>query len=277
MIEMFDGEPLSGDRKVALSIRREVALEAIDGLLRVSRTHLVKATTPSAIASRDALIADRSPEMEAELAEYFRGFFERNLPGLDLEVAKALRDIPDPDGFGWAAERDLLRRLLGRWYLVFGEAAYEQAGLQLGVTIAFDIEQPGVAGVMDRLAARVTGITETSRGAIADLVASAHRAGTPVVDVEQQLRGLFTTWTTSRAHTVALTESANAYALASAAAWEDSGLVDSVRIFDGTDCGWTSHDDPDLANGSVRTLEEYKRQPLSHPNCQRAAAPVSVR
>lgn len=257
-----------------LSIRREVALEVLDSLHRVARSGLSKAALPEAIAARDALLADRLPDFEAELSAHFRAFAERDLPGLELEVAKALRDIPDPDAFDWGVERDLLRRLLGRWYLLFGEAAYAQAGLALGVTIAFDVEQPGVAGMMERLATRVTGITETSRGAIADLVAAAHRDGTAVIDVERQLRGLFTSWTTNRAHAVAKTESANAYALASASAWRDSGLVDRVRIFDGTDCGWTSHDDPDKADGSVRMLREYEEQPLSHPNCQRAAAPV---
>ena len=47
-----------------------------------------------------------------------------------------------------------------------------------------------------------------------------------------------------------------------------------VQVYDGPECGWTEHDDPDLADGSLRTLEEADEYPLSHPHCQRAFGPV---
>jgi hypothetical protein len=47
-----------------------------------------------------------------------------------------------------------------------------------------------------------------------------------------------------------------------------------VLIFDGDDCGWTEHDDSDVADGTVPTLDEAEECPLSHPNCVRAWAPV---
>lgn len=46
--------------------------------------------------------------------------------------------------------------------------------------------------------------------------------------------------------------------------------VEWVEIADGSECGWTEHDDPDLADGSIRTLDEAMANPLSHPNCTRA-------
>jgi hypothetical protein len=45
--------------------------------------------------------------------------------------------------------------------------------------------------------------------------------------------------------------------------------VQWVEIFDGADCGWVSHDDPDKANGSVRTLDDALGHMLSHPRCAR--------
>lgn len=42
-----------------------------------------------------------------------------------------------------------------------------------------------------------------------------------------------------------------------------------VEVFDGPNCGWTSHDD-NLANGKIVTLQEAGAHPLSHPNCRRA-------
>jgi hypothetical protein len=43
-----------------------------------------------------------------------------------------------------------------------------------------------------------------------------------------------------------------------------------VEVFDGLDCGWMSHHDPDKPNRTVRTVEEAAEQPISHPRCQRA-------
>ncbi len=52
-----------------------------------------------------------------------------------------------------------------------------------------------------------------------------------------------------------------------------------MACFDGPSCGLTAHDDPDLANGSVRTLEEAEAWPIAHPRCARswAALPTEDR
>jgi hypothetical protein len=46
-----------------------------------------------------------------------------------------------------------------------------------------------------------------------------------------------------------------------------------MASFDGDDCGWTSHDDPDKADGTIRTLDEASDYPLPHPNCVRGWTP----
>ena len=53
--------------------------------------------------------------------------------------------------------------------------------------------------------------------------------------------------------------------------------ITHVLITDGPECGWTEHDDPDLAAGSRRTVEEYAAYPYSHPNCRRLATPQRPR
>ena len=50
--------------------------------------------------------------------------------------------------------------------------------------------------------------------------------------------------------------------------------VKTVEVFDGAGCGWTSHEDGDKANGSIRTLRQAEAQVLSHPNCRRAFMPI---
>jgi hypothetical protein len=46
-----------------------------------------------------------------------------------------------------------------------------------------------------------------------------------------------------------------------------------VEIRDGADCGWTSHDDPDRANRTLRTAQDALAHPTAHPNCQRELLP----
>jgi hypothetical protein len=46
-----------------------------------------------------------------------------------------------------------------------------------------------------------------------------------------------------------------------------------VEIRDGADCGWTSHDDPDRANRTLRTVQDALAHPTAHPHCQRELLP----
>ena len=46
--------------------------------------------------------------------------------------------------------------------------------------------------------------------------------------------------------------------------------VGYVEVLDGNGCGWTSHDDPDTANGTVRPIADAMAHSLSHPRCRRS-------
>lgn len=48
-----------------------------------------------------------------------------------------------------------------------------------------------------------------------------------------------------------------------------------LLVHDGAEdgCGWTSHDDPDLADGSIRSIEDCEAYPISHPRCVRGFSP----
>jgi hypothetical protein len=46
-----------------------------------------------------------------------------------------------------------------------------------------------------------------------------------------------------------------------------------VEISDGADCGWLSHDDPDRANRTLRTVQDALAHPTSHPHCVRELLP----
>lgn len=49
--------------------------------------------------------------------------------------------------------------------------------------------------------------------------------------------------------------------------------VSYVEVRDGADCGWTSHDDSDRADRTLRTVQDALAHPSAHPNCQREFLP----
>jgi hypothetical protein len=242
----------------------------VDDLVVHARGRLAKASLPGAIAARDALVAP----FAADLADYFDAMSKRVLG----TVSKALEIGWDPaDDVDWTVEDEELTKVLARWYAVLGETAFAGVADQLAIELRWDLSARPVAAILDRVGTRVVDISETSRELLAGIVQRATEQGLSVDQLIPQLEDAFASWSTSRAATVALTETANAYNLAAAAGYAASGLVDEVEIFDGAECGWDGHDDPDLADGSIRTLEEFTDMPISHPNCQRAAGPVVVR
>jgi hypothetical protein len=46
-----------------------------------------------------------------------------------------------------------------------------------------------------------------------------------------------------------------------------------VEVRDGADCGWASHDDPDRADRTLRTVQDALAHPTAHPHCQREFLP----
>lgn len=50
---------------------------------------------------------------------------------------------------------------------------------------------------------------------------------------------------------------------------KESGVKYTLCL-DGVGCGMTSHNDPDKANGTVRTLAEAEAYPVAHVNCARS-------
>jgi hypothetical protein len=74
------------------------------------------------------------------------------------------------------------------------------------------------------------------------------------------------------AEAATLAKSAVAYNAGTLNKTREAG-VGWVEVFDGSDCGWTSHRDPDKANRTVRTVEEAAEWPIAHPRCQRAFGP----
>ena len=235
-----------------------------------ARARLAKAALPGGIALRDSRVDD----VATDLGAYFLAALERATSTIAKDVAWSW----DPDdAIAWAKEEAILEGVLEAWYLTLGADAFAGVSEQLAVDLAFDVSNDLVAEVLDQVALEVTRITEQTRTVLRNLVERAAAEGSSIETLTKEIRSTFTAWSTGRARTIALTETANAYNQASLAGYATTGLVEKVEVFDGPDCGWTHHEDPDLAHGSIRTLEEAKRHPIAHPNCQRAFGAVVAR
>ncbi|MFF4828570.1 hypothetical protein [Streptomyces sp. NPDC001312] len=74
----------------------------------------------------------------------------------------------------------------------------------------------------------------------------------------EQVAGPVRAW----AKTATLTKSADN---AGALNLDDEAGVHTVEVFDGADCGWTGHRDPDRAARTLRPIEDAARWPISTP------------
>lgn len=260
--------------------RREDLVKAgllADELLRFARGRLAKASIDFDLVVRQARIDELLPAFVDDLVAWFDGLLARAGVTIAKEAAEPLVDRVD-----WTDEGDELGKVLARFYVDLGETASEAVAGQLGLgELRFDLEAPALSKVRELLANQVTRITDTTREILRDKVEAGVTRG---YSIEQIVAGVDADGFTGlrdqfggRAKTIALTESATAYNATSLAQYRDTGLVDGVTVLDGAECGWTEHDDPDLADGSERSLDDADEYPISHPNCQRAFAPLVAR
>lgn len=215
---------------------------------------------------------------EVQWRGYFRGFQRRYMAAWSPPAKAATFHVKQGPGSAfWLRETQVSRDLLNQQYAAMTQTVWSDVvSAQVGRAVDFDLNSRGVSRILGQVGTRVTGITEASQRMIADRVDAGIRDGANTDRLEASIRDLLQSWGEpgGRAHIIALTESGNAYNLAATEGYRESGIVEMVEVYDGPDCGWTEHDDPDLADGSKRTLEEADAYPLSHPHCQRAFGPV---
>lgn len=145
--------------------------------------------------------------------------------------------------------------------------------------------EPGSAAVQAILLETLNstrGITEVTRRAIQEHIGEGVQRGYSVQQVVSgildaqypSLAAVVESAYANRVAAIAQTETARAQSLGIAETYRMNG-IDLLLIRDGNACGWTYHEDPDHANGSVRTVAEYLAVPLSHPYCIRTAVPYT--
>lgn len=159
------------------------------------------------------------------------------------------------------------QQIMQGFYRALLEDAFQDAAAE-GVDVIFDLANPHVQTVLDQLGKKIKGIAETTREDIRALVGRQAEEGWSTEQLQKEIRDKGAVSSRSRATMIARTETGNAYNLGALAAYTASGVT-HVQVMDGDD------DEPCAsANGAIWTVEQAQANPLEHPNCTRAFAPI---
>lgn len=179
-------------------------------------------------------------------------------------------DVYDAD-----AEQERLFAILARWYLSALRGVHALIGSAFPEVEDFRLDDEATRLVLNEAAERVVLIDTATRNALREQLKEGQRrgysafqlaAGVPAEEF-RGIAGLFGTTWKGRAETIALTELAQAQAVASLNRYEATGLVDAVEIVEHTDT-----DEPCARrNGQVVPLSA-RPLPL-HPRCQMGLIP----
>jgi SPP1 gp7 family putative phage head morphogenesis protein len=180
-----------------------------------------------------------------------------------MPTAKELK--AKADAFDWDAWETKLRNAVEPHY---ARIAVEQADKDADrYGLEFDAKDPFIDRFFtDYLGEQITSITETTRERVKDIIQTAIEDG-KTGELAERLQDAYA-FSPARAATIARTETAIAYGHGAGLLYRQNG-VQYVEISDGD-----SDEECDEADGQIWTVDEYLANPIAHPNCVRAAAPV---
>lgn len=146
----------------------------------------------------------------------------------------------------------------------------------VNASISWDAEHQFIKAARDRLGELIVRINETTRDSIAEQVEEGMRRGYSIPQLANGvadegfpgIRGVFADATAARAETIARSESAMIYNAAANAGYREGG-VSEVEVIDGN--GDSACAD---ANGQRWDVDRAELEPIAHPNCVRAFAPI---
>lgn len=223
-----------------------------------------------------ALLQERQTQALARALERFFVTLAGRAARRFLELSK---DVSPSDIITSGDERELERIMLAH----LTSTIEDQSDL---VAELIDIDplregMPGMELLRSEVAQRIVRINAQTRLAVQDTLRDGLARGYTATQIAngvpddgfRGIRAVVRQTYANRHETIARTEVGHIAQRTSEDRYRAGG-VREVDISDGPDCGWTEHDDPDLADGSRRTLEELHANPLSHPNCVRVPLPV---
>lgn len=235
-----------------------------------------KAGADKALIQRVAL--NRRKSFEA----FFSAQGKRLIPGVisKLESGSGPTELFAVSGLG-ASEDKAIQSVAKQLYMLAGKTAFKAADDLHGISldIAFDLKNPQVKNVVDKLAKKVVRVNTETKSQIEAKVKEGLDAGMRPDEIAGTLRGMFEEEYKNRALTIARTESMHAYGEANVLAFTKSGIVDQVEIFDNPehDEDYGAEDGETCASrdGLICPLDEGMDHIYAdHPNGSAAMVPV---
>lgn len=260
-----------------------------------ARLGLSKAAEDRRRALVDARVRARrsvAGRAQAAIDAYFEDLADR-VVGRARDAAKAAtarvaKALPDEGDLLNDRDAEQLAGILRRYYVEVLVASWEGWNLELGEEIRFDENDPLVTELLGDAGKRIRDITDTTRGALRDLLRYGNEAGWSIEDLvagdeeRDGIRKLVSETYRGRAQTIARTELGNAQNRATVGRYARAG-VPSVKIYDN---GFeNSHPTCKWIDGQIRPLAWTEsdhpgegpkgvRNPLQHPRCVRAFGAV---
>jgi len=155
------------------------------------------------------------------------------------------------------------------------EAGAEAAIKAADVSISFDLTSKAAVDFLSKRAAElVTGINDTSRAALRDLITAAVKDGKSYDQLATAIGEMFDGFSDYRSRSIAITEIGNAYeegALLAAQAIEDGGLVMEKSWLTAGDDKVEEECQGNAEAGWIPLGEDFPSgdpRPLAHPNCR---------
>ncbi|MGW3246539.1 hypothetical protein [Streptomyces sp. NPDC001070] len=210
------------------------------------------------LAEFQAAIADFQQRVDAEA----RAFIGRQLPHLYEQGAQAATEAVG-GRFTWTLiHTEALQSLAADSYADFLRRSQEEQRIASAFSRAV---RKAARREVPLLAAGNTTALQSAR-ALAERLASEHQLAHVIY--RNGARYPVQAW----AESATLAKSAVAYNAGTLNQAREAG-VQWMQVFDGAGCGWTSHNDPDKATDTLRTVEDAAAWPISHPRCTRAFGP----
>lgn len=182
-----------------------------------------------------------------------------------------------------AIENDLLIEVSEPYVREMAEVSIENADKFAGARATPEMIEALVQEVGEETAERVTQVNATTRKRIQKTIVQAQSRGYSVREtaygsrrtrkdkfrpLDKVVKELYH----GRPECIARTELAMVTNAAQVRRYAELGM-NTVDVFDGPECGWTTHNDPDKANGTTRSVKDALGMPISHPNCVRSFLP----
>ena len=182
-------------------------------------------------------------------------------------------------------EDELIMRVSNVHVLEMTETALDTAGQLVGAP-AIRAADPLILEITESSAQRVVQINGATRRAVQRSIVAGQAAGYSPYEIAygstrtrkdkyRPLKSMVDMMYRGRPECIARTEMAFTNNEAQIRRFQQMGM-NTVEVYDGPDCGWESHQDPDKANGTTRSMNDALSMLISHPNCVRSFVPTLI-